>query len=325
MKNYIRILIYKIAIFITIIFTLLCGQIYGQNVIASESIKWNQGEVIFYQNHWVEVIVGNMPLVISVPHGGFMKPEGVPDRDCKGVGKGKFVIGADSKTIQTARAIQAAFQKKYNVSPFIIISNIARSKVDQNRDIDLAACDNELARNAWYDFHNGIDTALAMAVKLFGRALYIDLHGHGHKNQRLELGYDLNADDLRKAYNQEGSLEAFFKTSSLQNYLKLNDSANFKEMIWGEEAFGTLINKQGIPATPSSQDHFPLNDEKFFAGGYNTRRYTSSDYPNVFGWQIESNYKGVRDTEESREAFAESFSKVIMQYMEIYIGNKPKR
>lgn len=319
MKNLIKISTHKSAVFITIIFAFLCGNLYAQNAIAPESIKWIQGEVIFYQNHWVEVIVGDMPLVISVPHGGFMKPESIPNRDCKGVGKGKFVLGADSKTIQTARAIQKAFQKKYKKCPFIIISNIARSKVDQNRNMDQATCNNELAKQAWLDFHNGVDTALAAAVHEFGEVLYIDLHGHGHKNQRLELGYSLTAKDLREAYNSQGSHGTFAKKSSLQNYLKKYSKTNLRKLLWGKKAFGTLIQKEGIPAVPSLQDPYPANGEKFFSGGYNTRRYTSSNYPQVFGWQIECNYKGLRDTREDRAAFAKAF---VNAYMKFVIKNK---
>lgn len=50
------------------------------------------------------MIVGNIPLVISVPHGGDIHVEEIPDRDCKGA-----VKVTDSKTIETARAVQEAF------------------------------------------------------------------------------------------------------------------------------------------------------------------------------------------------------------------------
>lgn len=307
--------IYKVAFFVTILFVSLFGKVHAQKAIAPESIPWNPGEVIFYENNWIEIIVGDMPLVISVPHGGFMKPESIPDRDCKGVGKGRFVKGVDGNTIETARAIQAAFQEKYNKTPYIVISNIARTKVDQNRDMDLAACYNVLGNRAWLNFHSGIDTALAAAVHEFGQAVFIDLHGHGHKNQRLELGYALTSNDLRKAYNSKESLESFSERSSMQNYLKEHSEADFKELLWGKNAFGTLIQNEGILAVPALQDIYPAEDEKFFSGGFTVRRYTTPDYPNVFGWQVECNRRGIRDTEENRKKFAESFSKAMEQFM----------
>ena len=319
MKNCIKNSICKLAFFVAILLAGFSVNAQAPKEIAPESIRWNQGEVIFYENDWVEIIVGDIPLVISVPHGGFMKPDAIPDRDCKGVGEGKFVMGADGNTIQLAREIQAMFQKKFKKTPYIIISNIARSKVDQNRDMDLAACNNELANRAWLDFHNGIDTALAAAVHTFGEAVFIDLHGHGHKNQRLELGYSLTSNDLIKAFNNEKSRESLGERSSLQNYLRKNSQADIKDLLWGKNSFGTLIHKEGIPAVPAMQDVYPADDEKFFSGGYNTRRYTSADYPNVFGWQIECNSKGVRNTKENRIKFAESFSLAMKQFMKSYM------
>ncbi len=43
------------------------------------------------------------------------------------------------------------------------------------------------------------------------------------------------------------------------------------------------------PLSPGKQDTDPLQDQKYFDGGYNTKRYTSEAYPNVFGLQIETN------------------------------------
>src|SRR5690606_11377531 len=151
------------------------------------------------------------------------------------------------------------------------------------------SCGNPLAEEAWHYFHSSIDSALADAVQAFGSAVYIDLHGHGHANQRLELGYSLTKENLQDVYKGR-NVEALAKSSSMQNYLKKHTSITFKDILFGKTAFGTLIYKQGVSATPASQDPHPVGDEAFFSGGYNTRRYTSKDYPCVYGWQIESNY-----------------------------------
>jgi N-formylglutamate amidohydrolase len=277
--------------------------------------RWKAGQLLRSPNNWVEVMVGDIPIVISVPHGGFIKPENIPDRNCKVNDEGSLVT-VDSKTIETARSIESAFLKKYNKRPFIIISNIARAKVDQNRPVNLGACNNSLAEMAWYDFHNSIDTSLALAVEKFGYAIFIDLHGHAHKNQRLELGYGLNGQQIKDAFENGNKTEKYGLNTSLQNYLK-NDKQTFKDLLWGENSFGTLIYNNGIPAVPSMQDPYPQNDEKFFSGGYNTRRYTSNEYSGVFGWQIECNYKGVRDTEESRDSFAKAFVGAYTKFLEL--------
>lgn len=278
--------------------------------------RWQPGKILYYPDNWVEVIVGDMPLVISVPHGGSLKPDGIPDRDCKITDEGTSVTVTDSRTIELVRAIEAAFMKKYQKRPFIVISNIARTKVDQNRPVDLGTCKDSLAERAWHDFHGSIDTSLALAVQKFGYAMYIDLHGHGHSNQRLELGYSLDGPQLKDAFENEEPVLTYASNSSLQNFLR-ERNITFKDMLWGASSFGTLMYQYGVPSVPSMQDRFPLPDEKFFSGGYNTRRYTSGEYPKVYGWQIECNYKGVRDSEESRAGFADAFTNAYMKFISL--------
>ena len=300
-------------------FFLIAFSIPAKSQVNAKSVdgnRWKAGEVLSSPNNWVEIIVGDIPLVISVPHGGFIKPEYIPDRECKASDEGSLVTTTDSKTIETARSIESAFLKKYNKRPFIIISNISRTKVDQNRPVNLGACNNSLAEIGWYDFHNSIDTSLALAVEKFGYAIFIDLHGHAHKNQRLELGYGLDGPQIKDAFENGNKMEKYGPNSSLQNYLK-NDKQTFKDLLWGENSFGTLIYKNGIPAVPSMQNPYPQIDEKFFSGGYNSRRYTSNEYPGVVGWQIECNYKGVRDTAESRESFAKAFMGAYTRFLEL--------
>ncbi|TZF84862.1 hypothetical protein FW774_07750 [Pedobacter sp. BS3] len=271
--------------------------------------------VHFDKNHWIEYIEGNMPLVISVPHGGTTLVEGVPLRSCKGA-----VTVTDTRTIELAREIEKAFIKKYNLRPHIIICNISRKNVDQNRDVDEATCGNELMKKPWEQFHHYIDSAISLATAQYGKTLYIDLHGHGHKKQRLELGYLLRANEL-KDLNKSNEAEAT-KKSSLSNLLADNSKLSLTDLLTSNIAFGTMIANSGFPAVPSKQDKAPEDGDKYFNGGYNTARYCK--YPNVHGWQIESNYKGVRDP-EGRPLFADAFAQVIMKFIDKNTSLKIKK
>lgn len=267
---------------------------------------WKPGQVRFDTNRWVEVIVGDMPLVISVPHGGLVHAEAIADRDCNDVGR--VVRGVDRHTMETARAIERVFLRKYGKRPTFIIAHLSRRKVDQNREIRLATCGDPVGEAAWHYYHASVDSALAYTVGQFGHSAFIDLHGHGHANQRLELGVMLTKDHLQDAY-RDRHLDALAKRSSLYNYLVHHPHVAFKDIIFGRHAFGSLLYRHGVPATPARQDPHPVGDEKFFSGGYITERYTSADYPTVYGWQIECHYRGIRDNEANREAFAEALGK----------------
>ena len=289
----------------------LCQPILAQTKGDLDSQQWKAGEVLFDVEGWTEVLVGDMPLVISVPHGGYIKDGRIPDRDCSE--NGRVVKGTDSNTIATARAIQQVFWETYQKRPYFVISRLSRNKVDQNRDVDLGACGDPLATQAWNFYHEAIDKALSRAKGDSQWAIFIDLHGHGHKNPRLELGYGLNREQLTKAFKKRGLGELGGK-SSLGNLIS-EKGTDFHQLLFGPNAFGSLMMDQGIAATPSLGDPHPLEGEKFFAGGYNTRRYTSADYPNVFGWQIECNKKGIRDSDANRMKFASALAESYFEYI----------
>lgn len=279
--------------------------------------KWENGDIYTGENGWVEAHAGTMPVVISAPHGGTKFPEQVPDRTCKDI-----VTVRDSNVIQLALSIKEEMKEELKVSPYLILGRISRKKIDFNRDIQEATCGNAEAKPIWHQYQNYIKEALADAVEKYGKVLFIDLHGHGHDKQRLELGYTLTKAQVRASYLNAETTNQLFEESSLQNLMLLNDMTkenagiNLKKLLTGQMAFGTLMANEGIPAVPSKQDPYPLNGDKYFTGGYITRTYTSSAYPNVFGWQIESNYKGVRDGEESYENFGRAFTKAIKTFID---------
>jgi hypothetical protein len=279
----------------------------GLNAVAQTQTK-----VYFDQENWTEYIEGNMPLVISVPHAGSTLAKNLPLRGCKGA-----VTVTDGNTMELAREIQKAFEQKYQLTPHIVICHLSRKNVDQNRAMDEGTCGNAMMEKPWKQFHNYIDTALAIAVKKYGNAMYIDLHGHGHPNQRLELGYIFKKEHLMDLENTLKT-DSLAYTSSLNNLLN-DKKLDLKNLLIGDMAFGTLMANRGIPAVPSKQDKAPKDDEKFFAGGYNTVRYTSSVYPKVFGFQIETNYKGVRDP-AGRPLFATAFANSVVDYLKETLG-----
>jgi len=281
---------------------------FGSNLLFAQN--YESGKSYFDAEHWTEFIPGDMPLVISVPHGGAIVDKDIPVRSCPGA-----VTVMDNRTIELAREIQNAFLKRHGHRPYIIISNISRKNVDQNREIEIGTCGNAIAARPWNAFHDYIDTALAMAVKKYGSAIYIDLHGQGHPNQRLEVGYNLRPAEL-PAVSEGGDLSKLAEKSSLNNKLVMDPKANFKELMIGDNAFGTLMAAAGSPAIPSKQDPFISDGGAYFNGGYNTRRYTGANYLKVFGWQIESNFKGVRDAEHAPE-FAARFADVMIKYIEL--------
>ncbi len=252
---------------------------------------------------YTEVQYGNMPLIISVPHGGTDDPASIPDRTCPGI-----TTSIDLRTIEMVNAIDSVCRIDYGFQPYLVISYLKRTKLDQNRDLPEATCSNSAITGIWNNYHLSIDSFVTKITAKYPMALFIDLHGHGHTKQRLELGYLLTGSELR---NPASILPA---SSSMYNLMQQNTSLQINQLLTGPNAFGTLMGNRAIPSVPSQQDTAPLVTDLYFDGGYNTQRYCSGAYPKVFGWQIESNFTGVRDSQVSRVNFAKAFLQSIMQF-----------
>src|SRR5437870_345025 len=143
--------------------------------------EYQPGKVYFGRNKYIEYLAGDLPFILSAPHGGRERPEELPDRE-----QGTFAF--DTNTQELARAVTAELHARTGHWPHIIICRIHRRKLDCNREIVEAAAGNPLAEQAWREYQVFIDAAHAAVVERQGRGLYIDLHGHGHAEQRLELG-----------------------------------------------------------------------------------------------------------------------------------------
>ena len=286
--------------------------------IQCDDIDEEDSEIIsgreFDISDMIKVSSGDIPLVISAPHGGTLTPNEIPNRSCSGI-----TTVRDRNTTELADEIRYQMKQDFGVEPYIVLALIHRKKIDLNRDVDLATCGHTVGKEVWQEYHRKIEEAIQSAIEEYGGAIFIDLHGHGHEIQRLELGYLLNNEELRASYEGMGSTEDLVEESSLKNLINLIPDIDFQDVLTGEKAFGTIMENEGIPSVPSLQDPFPYPEEAYFNGGYNTRRYSSDDYPEVFGWQIEAHYNGVRNSDENRNAFAKAFSKAIMVQLEEYV------
>jgi len=49
-------------------------------VYTVQSISAEPGLFTYSDNNYVEFLEGSLPILLTVPHGGMMRPQGVPDR-----------------------------------------------------------------------------------------------------------------------------------------------------------------------------------------------------------------------------------------------------
>jgi len=268
------------------------------------------GQTYFSPNGHVEYRCGDLPLVISVPHGGALVPADIPDRTCNDP-----VYDVDANTVELGEAIDSMFTVTDGCRPHVVINHLARRKLDANRNLADGTCGDPQAVLAWQSFHAFIDSAKARVEGVAGKGFYLDLHGHGHAVQRLELGYLLYDDELAVS-------DATLNTSTYINYSSIRSLAldnqldlMHADLLRGPLALGTRLADLGYPSVPSQQDPFPQQGQPYFSGGYNNARHGSYNGGSIDGVQVECNFNGVRDSPENRADFAVALQAALSAFL----------
>lgn len=264
------------------------------------------GAVVSGANSYVEWIAGDLPIIISAPHGGTLLPGEIPDRTFG-------TTARDLNTEELARDIVTAFAARFGKQPHLVVSKLHRRKLDPNRHILEAAAGHPIAERAWREYHGFIEASAAAVRRGPGMGFYVDLHGHGHDIQRLELGYLVGAGKLALSDGQL-ALDLTMQTSSLWP-IAVTTRTPFPTLLRGSTSLGAYLEAAGYPSVPSPANPSP-GAHPFFEGGYSTERHGTSADRRFAGLQIEANFDGVRDTAGSRAAFAAA----LVRAMESFLG-----
>lgn len=280
------------------------------NLLPAQTVA--PGVSIFDTTGYVEYLPGNLPVVISVPHGGYLQPLDIPRRDCSGC-----VYNRDLYTQELARSIIDDFFNTTGCYPHVIINLLHRNRFDANRSIETAADGDPTVEEAYHSYHAFIDMAKAQVEADYGRGLFLDLHGHAHTIQRVELGYRLSRSQLQQTDNQLNQA-TLIQESSIRALVGENlQDLTHAELLRGAKSLGTMLENRGFPTVPSRQDPFPMGSEDYFSGGYNTGRHSSENGGKIDGIQIECN-QDIRFIEANRERFADSLTLSINEYLQLH-------
>jgi hypothetical protein len=284
--------------------------------------RYTPGQSYFGHKNYIEYIAGDGPIILSAAHGGDLAPAEIPDRTDAACGA-TVTTTADLNTRELVIAMQQAIHSRFGTFPHVVINHLHRRKLDANRPITDAACGNTDAGVAWLEFHSFMDVAKLAVVNGPGKGWYMDMHGHGHAIQRLELGYLLSAVDLRRLDSALDAGTTFEDASSINKISKDQTDETFSSLLRGPTSLGALYAANDFSAVPSPTDPFPQSGDPYFNGGFSTERHTCSvaagplgGLPGgrICGVQIEVN-REVRDTDESRRRFAEVTATILETYL----------
>ncbi|WP_298421280.1 immunoglobulin-like domain-containing protein [uncultured Kordia sp.] len=273
------------------------------------------GVSIFYEQtagdtrNYIEYIPGNLPIIISAPHGGVQQSGqtigGIfyPDNDSSLPDRGCGTNERDDNTDILVREIQNEIFQLTGCYAHVIINNLHRSKLDPNREINEATCGNSNAADHWSAFHNFIDQASTAVESNWGKGLYIDLHGQSHSVPRIEAGYNVTSGELNSSNLNAANI---INKSTIRNLVNTNlNNLSHEELIRGNNSLGELFQNaagtfyasqghagcgstSGYRAVPSatnngggSCDDTRPNGNAYFDGDfYNNRRHGSGNGTN---------------------------------------------
>ena len=237
---------------------------------------------------FVYVQKGNLPIIISAPHGGNDVIPGVPART--GVGVSDFVTVRDTGTEELAYTLATSIQQRFGKSPSVVVCKASRTYVDINRPAS-GAYENPDAKIVYDYYHRMMRTYTTTVANRFHGGLVIDLHGQGTSSSTVFRGTRNGATvrHLRAAFGQSA-----------------HDGPN--------SLFGSLVTR-GWTVDPAILSDLENSN---FNGGYIVGTYGSQLSTPVDAQQFEfgSDY---RTTTTARSQTAATLTDALVPYARLYL------
>ncbi len=241
---------------------------------------------------YIEFEKGNIPLILSVPHGGLLKCDSIPHRT-------EGVLGIDKGTIELAKDLMKQINLNFETkvmgvkTPFYISSKVRRSKVDLNRRMHEAYNQKSfLAREIYGFYHNKIKEWIFENLENYNRSLLIDIHGF-EKESRPPGFRDV---DIILGTN---NLESLF-------------SKPIKKRDWNKNIRGKIIQELlqlGMSIAPGH----PRRKEYVLTGGHTTTNYGASRISKSQTIQIEFSDRIRLYDEKLKETVIKSLAHILFE------------
>ena len=137
---------------------------------------------------FVTIKRGQLPIIISAPHGGRLLLPGIARREDRG--QKFFVLTRDERTAELAEALAAGIETRLGGAPFLVIARFDRRHIDANRAAaDAYTPPGDGGPRLLYDtYHAALAGAVAEIARVWGRGIVLDIHGQSLRPEAIIRG-----------------------------------------------------------------------------------------------------------------------------------------
>lgn len=233
---------------------------------------------------------GELPILISAPHGGTLSIEGVQPREGKGMETGPkgFFTGRDGGTQELAEEVVVAIGKKFGKKPYAVISATHRRFLDPNRPPSIAYEDED-AKPVYDRYHQAMLRFATQIMNERKHGLLIDIHGQGTSRETVFRGTNngKTVERLKQRFGEQAHV--------------------------GEQSLFGLLKKQGWKVYP---DPFDGREKAGFTGGYIVQTYGSHNAIGLDAVQLE--FGAEYRTTGVRKKIAAQIADAVFEYSQLY-------
>ncbi len=239
----------------------------------------------------VEVRRGDLPVILSAPHGGTLQIDGVPPREGTGMktGPSGFFTGRDGGTTELASELADAIEQRMGKRPYLVLSKVHRKYLDPNRPPEIAYEDSDAAP-VYQRYHGSLGTFCREILQNSRSGLLLDIHGQGSSKSTVYRG-----------------------TGNGKTVTRLRERFG-EQSHSGEESFFGMLHGLGWKVYPYPADG---KEQSGFTGGYIVQTHGSHRPEGVDAIQLEFG-ADYRDR-TNRKKIAGELAKAVEDYLKVYV------
>ena len=235
----------------------------------------------------VFVRAGDIPILLSAPHGGRRAIPEVPER--KADGEKQFVTSRDENTAELTMKLADELERQLRGKPFVVVAHFERKYLDVNRPA-ADAYEVEAAKLVYEQYHAALRQSCQTIRERWPHGLLLDIHG--------------------QAAEPDKSIRGTANGDTVQRLVERHSRA---AVIGPRSLFGAL-HEAGIPVLPNLETD---DREVKFNGGHIVRTYGSHHEGGLDAIQLElgTNFRKKARLDETTRALSEAVQTHCTHYL----------